>query len=42
MALAKRLGADGVHLGQSDEDFNRTLGRAIDEIYEASVTRIPA
>ena len=27
---------------QSDEDFNRTLGRAIDEIYEASVTRIPA
>jgi fructose-bisphosphate aldolase class I len=27
---------------QSDEDFNRTLGQAIDEIYEASVTRIPA
>jgi len=27
---------------QSDEDFNRTLGEAIDEIYEASVTRIPA
>ena len=27
---------------QSDEDFDRTLGQAIDEIYEASVTRIPA
>jgi fructose-bisphosphate aldolase class I len=27
---------------QSDEEFNRTLGRAIDEIYEASVSRIPA
>jgi fructose-bisphosphate aldolase class I len=27
---------------QSDEDFNRTLGQAIDQIYEASVTRIPA
>jgi fructose-bisphosphate aldolase, class I len=27
---------------QSDEDFNSTLGQAIDEIYEASVTRIPA
>ena len=27
---------------QSDEEFNQTLGRAIDEIYEASVTRIPA
>ncbi len=27
---------------QSDEEFNRTLGQAIDEIYEASVTRIPA
>ena len=27
---------------QSDDDFNRTLGQAIDEIYEASVTRIPA
>ena len=26
----------------SDEEFNRTLGRAIDEIYEASVSRIPA
>lgn len=27
---------------QSDEQFNRTLGSAIDEIYEASVTEIPA
>jgi fructose-bisphosphate aldolase class I len=27
---------------QSDEEFNRTLGQAIDEIYEASVARIPA
>ncbi len=27
---------------QSEEEFNRTLGQAIDEIYEASVTRIPA
>ena len=27
---------------QSDEEFNRTLGNAIDEIYEASVSRIPA
>jgi fructose-bisphosphate aldolase, class I len=26
---------------QSDEDFNRTLGGAIDEIYEASVARGP-
>src|ERR671920_227291 len=27
---------------QSDEEFDRTLGTAIDEIYEASVSRIPA
>jgi fructose-bisphosphate aldolase class I len=27
---------------QSDEEFNRALGQAIDEIYEASVSRIPA
>ncbi|HEY6663197.1 MAG TPA: fructose bisphosphate aldolase [Sphingomicrobium sp.] len=27
---------------QSDEEFNRTLGTAIDEIYEASVARVPA
>jgi fructose-bisphosphate aldolase class I len=27
---------------QSDDDFNSTLGRAIDEIYEASVTEVPA
>ena len=27
---------------QSDEEFNSTLGRAIDEIYEASVTELPA
>jgi len=27
---------------QSDDDFNGTLQRAIDEIYEASVTQIPA
>jgi fructose-bisphosphate aldolase class I len=27
---------------QSDEEFNRTLGTAIDEIYEASVSRVPA
>ncbi len=27
---------------QSDEEFNRTLGAAIDEIYEASVARVPA
>lgn len=27
---------------QSDEEFDRTLGTAIDEIYEASVARVPA
>lgn len=27
---------------QSDEEFNATLGRAIDEIYEASVYEVPA
>ena len=27
---------------QSDEDFNRTLGAAIDEIYEASTEKVPA
>jgi fructose-bisphosphate aldolase class I len=27
---------------QSDEEFNRVLGQAIDEIYEASISRIPA
>jgi fructose-bisphosphate aldolase class I len=27
---------------QSDEEFNRVLGQAIDEIYEASVSTIPA
>lgn len=27
---------------QSDEEFNRTLGQAIDEIYEASTTKVPA
>jgi fructose-bisphosphate aldolase class I len=27
---------------QSDEEFNRTLGAAIDEIYDASVARVPA
>jgi len=27
---------------QSDEEFNRTLGTAIDEIYAASVARVPA
>jgi fructose-bisphosphate aldolase class I len=27
---------------QSDEEFNRTLEQAIDEIYEASVTEVPA
>ena len=27
---------------QSDEEFNHTLGTAIDEIYEASVARVPA
>jgi len=27
---------------QSDDEFNRTLGTAIDEIYEASVARVPA
>jgi fructose-bisphosphate aldolase class I len=27
---------------QSDEEFNSTLERAIDEIYEASVTQVPA
>jgi fructose-bisphosphate aldolase class I len=27
---------------QSDEEFDRTLGSAIDEIYEASVARVPA
>jgi len=26
---------------QSDEDFNRTLGSAIDQIYEASVSELP-
>jgi fructose-bisphosphate aldolase class I len=28
--------------GQSDEEFDRTLGAAIDEIYEASVATVPA
>jgi len=27
---------------QSDEEFNRTLGTAIDEIYQASTTKVPA
>jgi fructose-bisphosphate aldolase class I len=27
---------------QSDDEFNRTLGRAIDEIYEASTAQVPA
>ena len=27
---------------QSDEEFNRTLGTAIDEIYEASTSKVPA
>jgi fructose-bisphosphate aldolase class I len=27
---------------QSDEEFNRTLGTAIDEIYRASVAQVPA
>jgi fructose-bisphosphate aldolase class I len=27
---------------QSDEDFNRTLGVAIDDIYEASTEKVPA
>ena len=27
---------------QSDEEFNATLGAAIDEIYEASTTKVPA
>jgi fructose-bisphosphate aldolase class I len=27
---------------QSDEEFNHTLGTAIDEIYQASVARVPA
>jgi fructose-bisphosphate aldolase class I len=27
---------------QSDEEFNRTLGAAIDEIYEASTAKVPA
>jgi len=27
---------------QSDEEFNRTLGTAIDEIYEASTKKVPA
>ena len=27
---------------QSDEEFNRSLGDAIDQIYEASVSEVPA
>ena len=27
---------------QSDEEFDRTLGDAIDEIYEASTAKVPA
>jgi fructose-bisphosphate aldolase class I len=27
---------------QSDEEFDRTLGNAIDEIYQASVAGVPA
>ena len=27
---------------QSDEEFNQTLGRAIDEIYAASIEKVPA
>jgi fructose-bisphosphate aldolase, class I len=28
--------------GQSEDEFNRTLEQAIDEIYEASVSEVPA
>jgi fructose-bisphosphate aldolase class I len=28
--------------GQSADEFNRTLGTAIDEIYEASTEKVPA
>ena len=28
--------------GQSDDEFNRTLGAAIDEIYDASTAKVPA
>jgi fructose-bisphosphate aldolase class I len=28
--------------GQSDEEFNRTLGQAIDQIYAASTGKVPA
>jgi fructose-bisphosphate aldolase class I len=28
--------------GMSDEEFDRTLGTAIDEIYEASTEKVPA
>jgi fructose-bisphosphate aldolase class I len=27
---------------QSNDEFNRTLGQAIDEIYEASTEKVPA
>jgi fructose-bisphosphate aldolase class I len=27
---------------QSDEEFNATLGSAIDEIYDASTAKVPA
>jgi fructose-bisphosphate aldolase class I len=40
-SFSRALLADLRH-HQSDEAFNRTLGQAIDEIYEASVSKIPA
>ena len=40
-SFSRALLADLRHQ-QSDEEFNRTLGTAIDEIYEASTAKVPA
>jgi fructose-bisphosphate aldolase, class I len=40
-SFSRALLADLRH-GQSDEEFDRTLGQAIDEIYEASTEKVPA
>ena len=40
-SFSRALLADLRH-SQSDEEFDRTLGQAIDEIYEASTEKVPA
>ena len=40
-SFSRALLADLRH-DQSDEEFDRTLGTAIDEIYDASTAKVPA